>query len=75
MSAPTLHTRRRYEAWARSAASPPRGGGPGAGAAAREEREREGEGGRERGGGDWQVQDGPERYTEYSRVRRDLEHV
>ena len=41
MSAPTLHTRRRYEAWARSAASPPRGGGPGAGAAAREERERE----------------------------------
>ena len=49
MSAPTLHTRRRYEAWARSAASPPRGGGPGAGAAAREERERERE--REREGG------------------------
>ena len=48
MSAPTLHTRRRYEAWARSAASPPRGGGPGAGAAAREERERERE--REREG-------------------------
>ena len=48
MSAPTLHTRRRYEAWARSAASPPRGGGPGAGAAARGEREGE-RGGEETG--------------------------